>query len=122
MKTTSLELSKQLKEAGYPQEDHAHYWGGIGNWGLWCKHVIDDMDSRETRFEWVASPTADEILDVLPMDIKGHKSIQMGKWDGKYVIRYELLDNSLAGFREDEESLAAAAAKMWLHLKKEGLI
>lgn len=77
MKTVSLELSKQLKEAGYPQTRVSFYY------------VLDDSVEEKLKPWYVlvfrgqyknlgfqantkryASPTADEILDLLPSHIR----------------------------------------------------
>ena len=64
------EWAEKLKEAGYPQES-LHWWGGIGNMGIWCDHVKDDLPAGEKRFNWFAAPTASEILEKLPEEIDG---------------------------------------------------
>lgn len=134
MRTVSLELARQLKEAGYPQEEQLFYWTNsfnhtqyglthavaIGSDGFNCYPEWELSDVMVT--EGFASPTADEILDQLPEIINGYKAIEIGKYADKYVIRYQLIDNSLLGIRFDDEFLVDAAAQCWLYLKKENLL
>lgn len=62
----SLDIAKKLKELGVKQES-IHYWGLInGSGGVWCKHVIDQMDERETRFTWISAFTVAELGEMLP--------------------------------------------------------
>src|SRR5690349_7346958 len=80
MKITSLELSKQLKEAGYPQESY-FYWNEYTvnhNKGWKLQHwTPEHMDNYRKNYEGkakggliaktiIASPTADEVLEQLP--------------------------------------------------------
>lgn len=145
MKTVNLELSKQLKEAGYPQESAEHeYCGG---------HVWYHDDQIEGKFEecgstdllgkdqycnkeeltceyFIASPTADEILDKLPEHVgeilkKGSGGLTISKYKDEYAVWYcsakdrtSLFGPTLTHFG----TLADAAAQMWLYLKKEGLL
>ena len=122
----SLELAKQLKEAGYPQE---------GLW-WWCEErmredgkvvgvKIYEGDVALTRKYnapelniWVA-PTVAELGEVLPYWVwsgRGHDG------NGKAVSFHckSLMVTSYPTFKRLTE--AAARAKMWLYLKKEGLL
>lgn len=131
MKTVSLELSKQLKEAGYPQESYflwkKYRLNGEIKWKL-TNEYPDDMYPADAIF---ASPTADEVLEKLPSEIQkdGHfYSIAISKtrinhfWvDYRYFSRHKIFH-----LRDYEyspiESLANAAAKIWLYLKEKGFI
>lgn len=119
MKTVSLELSKQLKETGY-QQISEFYW-------------IQDIDETWVRTrltiikERIASPTADEILDQLPDLITkdGREyELEIGKGKIKWgvVYNWEKYDEQRYLLHATGNCLADAAAKMWLYLKKEGLL
>jgi hypothetical protein len=134
MKTVSLELSKQLKEAGCPQETHFV-------WNIFEDHTLEGGHSEEERASLVtheyaskkpvwkysddfhASPTADEILDQLPIKIE----VENTYWEltiehhfsGVWGLRYGF-EVAVTGLSNG--SLADAAALMWLFLKKEGLL
>lgn len=118
MKTVNLELSKSLKEVGYEQEPMAAYWYqsklARGEWqysiNLFPGKQIDWDGYKEDQF--FASPTADEILEKLPRQMEVKKS---GVLEFPYWVKVG--DDEMTG-----ESLADAAAKMWLYLRKEGLL
>lgn len=125
MKTTSLEISKLLKEAGYQQEDAEYCW----------YEVFKDDEYRVERFDsqlaksnieystlTFASPTADEILDQLPIPlVHGGRNLEMfiDVFQGLYLVGY-------ADYYSDDkpykDTMADACAELWLYLKKEGLI
>lgn len=133
MKTVSLELAKSLKEKGYPQG--GHFWwdfNGIEDiWILVCEMELPSDYIQDSNFY---APTADEILDLLPdyvqfeehslpFKLKIHKELE------EYQIVYarhrriitEKLDYQERG-RCFADSLADAAAKMWLYLKENDLL
>lgn len=127
MKTTNLELSKQLKEAGYRQVAYLYHiqysddpqtnrstLATYSNLDFEYQHPDKEHDKR--RF---ASPTADELLDQLPSILKG-KFLNLYKRVDGWHISYELPDRFF--HREVETDLADAAAKMWLYLKKQNLL
>lgn len=123
MKTTSLELSKQLLEAGFPQESY-FYWFKASKpftndeweWVLITKEKQDLEFQRVGRS--IASPTAEEILERLPV------GISIEKERGDYYIRLDgdgdIIPGNLSGCRG--ESLAEAAGKQWLYLKEHNLL
>lgn len=129
MKTVSLELSKELKKAGYPQK-------GERNW-RYNENPNDAMlvefPFESSRFEFCAAPTADEILDILPFDIIGdegmrfdlniYRELNFGRW----VVCYWWDEDSRRKSGEKIENieantLADAAALMWLYLKEKELL
>lgn len=121
MKTVNLELSKQLKEAGYPQES-CFWWEDLfdGN-----AQLSDNRRLSVKGVKYWSSPTADEILEQLPAQIK-NKRLQIDKMPaGEFCISYIPFNES-----DSEEivimgttpTLADAAAKMWLYIKKEDLL
>lgn len=139
MKTVSLELAKQLKEAGYPQEGYFFWWVNVTDKSQnpilahfqGTQSNEDYLNEHEDKYEFFAAPTADEILDRLPKKITVsemdyfldvyHEEDVLDEW----VVAYNYIRHNL-GFkshhREMEETIADAAAKMWLYLKKEKLI
>jgi len=109
---TSLELSKQLKEVGWKKETEFWYLpcfnGELEEWHLVPKKEICGCGGCKRA---VPAPISDELLEELP----------------KFVAITKLNDNSysviLLGTDIDFRSnLPNALAKMWLYLKKEGLI
>lgn len=116
MKTTSLELSKELKEAGFPQNRK----------GMW--YVLMEPNTYHFAYNLlqvyidddVAAPTADEILDVLPAYIEDMYplSIQKGPVVYTWLVRYENKKDT----RFICNSLAEAAGKLYIYLKKNNLL
>ncbi len=129
MKVVNLGLAKQLKEIGYPQET-----GKIGfYWSIpedkeehaFVKYArIPDENNelyKASGNKSFAAPSADEIIDRLPLDVSFNKFEE-----GLYMVRWlekVSMDNPMAKYhREIEGNLAEAAGRMWLYLKKEKLI
>ena len=133
MKTTNYEISKQLAEAGF--EDGYIYAWYFDLEGLpWiqeiqhAKNIAVNRHGEETRLTF-AAPAYDleTILEALP------NFIENGNGTGNCLvvdvafgeIHYEGDCDNDAMFittTEENESLADAAAKLWLKLKKEGLV
>lgn len=125
----SLDLAKQLKEAGYPQgtEFYWHRRGkDVSENPAYKSRVIDQrtLNTMSDQGSYVAAPLATELLEQLPPRIEGedlevYKGI--GGPDYHYYVQY-------AARRHNEgvlqclgaESLPDALAQMWLWLKKEG--
>lgn len=123
----SLELAKKLKGAGCVQESE---W-------YWCEPFISDengvMPTESALYpndEIIMQNTkkiasafhVGELGEMLPEKIEGYQAIDMGKYQGKNVVRYLKIGNSLSGIRFDEDTEAECRGKMLLYLKKEGLI
>lgn len=142
IKTTSLELSKQLKENGFPQESKFWYVNTGEDQNPENYILVVDAPTSEafSEAEMYAAPTAEEILDLLPVyaqfekeslpfEFRMHKAIG-GEFPDEYEIfycRYRRIitdkeDNYQERGRCWSESLAEAAGKCWLYLKKEGLL
>lgn len=113
MKTVNLDLSKQLKEAGYPQKSFFSWsWYGNRNYPDW--EVIPKW-GNESEY---AAPLADEILEQLPCATQQEWFvISKNPSKEEWVIDWNTKNEMFKG-----DTLADAAAKMWLYLKKEGLI
>jgi len=114
----SLELSKKLAEAGYPQEG---YWW----WNQHFRDFREDNDyailERDNKaYDYVricAAPTVSELMEQLPVTIPTEKHLQITKWDNAtgghfFAVDYGIVDHN--GF--SDVSLANACAKMWLWL------
>lgn len=92
MKTTNYEISKQLVEAGFKGETNT------------TKAMLGTKDYPAFHLE--------TILEKLPKN---------------YLLRSDWMECFLCGDfhgtkRQDNESLADTAARLWLKLKKEGLV
>lgn len=119
MKTVSLKLAKQLKEAGYPQV-------GSNTWlRRWHNqpYILNQGGSFETKDKeaWAISPTADELYDSLPILTTTMKR-KTGEYHVSLVVQY---GDGGKGHSEQSENLADALAKMMLWLlenKPSGLI
>lgn len=144
MKTVNLELSKQLKEAGFPQESQFKYCGGH-MWyhddpegeGEFKECEYDGLLGEDEYCEgagmtcgyFIASPTADEILDQLPESIRVSEMdyhievIRDG--DKDWIVNYSFVKHHI-GYKVNvsfsANTLADAAARSYIYLKKEGLI
>ena len=140
---TSLDWSKKLKEAGWPQEDAIWYWVGHmlddnmepTSWSLWPR------EKEEYREQWKphihAAPTAEEILRRLPLWIKSKKNIvrthaksktisgqrikfHLERFDGGYALFYGTKYSPLCYVEGD--TLANAAAAMYCYLAEQKLL
>lgn len=124
----TLELAKKLKETGYPQESLFYY-----EFDLDETEIGGDIATLRFREDciWLntddsySAPTATELLNELPEVIvvknKVH-SFWCNKIDGLYRCGYDENCYEEYGFQEDDKSMANAMAKLYLELKKEGLL
>lgn len=140
MKTVSLELSKQLKEAGYPQDvlnNHLFYMKLEDFDGYY--HIARN-NTPNNVLDKIASPSADEILDRLPWMVEKNKlhyylNIDRMVDEGGYGIEYKIetlveevvlrkegKEDLFVLHREETKVLADAAAKMWLYLEQHNLL
>lgn len=138
MKTTSYEISKKLKEAGFEAETD-FYWYCYDN-GLAMRHVAD-ADGKGN----VKSYDLETILDALPDSItRKYKSKEDGEVKefkekliiekneiryscddienaddaNRYYQEYGYMQNISVFKKFDEKSLANTAGRMWLELKE----
>jgi len=143
MKTVSLELAKQLKEKGYPQDitfsGSYFYQGTINEIEKEEGYVL--LSHRELLgFKGaikILAPTADEILERLPARITNPSTRNMDRLT--FFIRGHAGDDSKQDVRDGftleywtnynqplvrirDDTLADAAAKMWLYLKENDLL
>ena len=121
----SLDLAKQLKEAGYKQDTSMWIWTWDNEddtgYVLFCvnqfKSVHDEF--MECEYEYWDAPTVAELGEALPEYTKSFKDIIYAlnnplwscssKKQGKYYF-------------SQADTEADVRAKMWLYLKKEGLL
>ena len=132
MKTVSLELSKQLKDAGYPQESY-FWWRVYDRTSEKEPHVVSkgeyERQYREPIRDYIhiASPLADEILDRLPFAVYIKKRTKKREFwfiverlSHGWWLRYQYGKETIAPVIE--RSITEAAARCWLSLKKENLL
>lgn len=121
----SLDLAKQLKEAGYSQQSE-FYFRPTGS--------IYHGDGHPTLPDDVAAPLSTELLEQLPETIydedesSGMKyDLDIWKKEGLYHVAYwwdedtRRLSN-VKHMKFSDASLPNALAEMWLWLKKENLL
>lgn len=128
----SLDLSKQLKEAGYPQEGYFVWIQDFDNEiKLYDDTQMSDYFGCRSR-EICIAPTVAELGEALP---DFHYS-KYSKNTSKSILEKHYLTHSYnlrkTGVREktcydeirlgDNNSEADARAKMWLYLKEKGLL
>jgi hypothetical protein len=135
----SLELAKELKENGYPQDTvfawserlkgTGHTWDPYDGTGKY--EVIPNTSSEHPLDHKYAAPTASEIGGQLPEYVSDDWFLEMykdrsnSKDEEWYLVRY--VDNDGIGSTEikvgfNEPCEANARAKMWLYLKRNRLL
>ena len=127
----SLEIAKQLKEAGW-KEPTIHQWSdnyyGVLTFGKPAENfkgeyrIVDSpvmLDDTE-----YPAPFATEILEELPFIITDSENrsylLTIERIEGNYWIRLIAMDNAQRYFGAVDKSFTNALAKMWLYLRKEG--
>lgn len=134
----SLELAKQLKAEGYPQE--SLFTWNVGIESCHPNLVVTNekgFDRTNRFFHFYAAPTASEIGEQLPKritasaklsnsssrDVPREYMLIMGYNNGKYFLRYRIVEDYLGYTPEiNDDSEANARAKMYLYLKIKGLL
>lgn len=116
--TTSLSLSRELKEAKVPQVS-TFYWHLDGNdeWELVMK---DDVAPQVMKY-CISGFLAEEIGRWLPYDIPNEipNSWVVGR-DERYFCAYETVDKELHA--EYGDTMAECMGKMLLYLLRQGLL
>ena len=107
-KTTSYEISKKLKEAGFEAETE-YYWHAIND-KIELHHVA------RAGLGDVKAYDLETILDALRQTRK--RIMIVGKSDN-WGINFDYEFNK---YSQENESLADTAGRMWLLLKEKGLI
>ena len=123
----SLELAKQLKEAGFPQES-LFYWVYPGTWwGDGDEPLLFERGHffRSSTFVvgkdcGIPAPTVAELGEALPayLDNNNTPTLTLDKGDGWDCCYKDRKQHHLVG----AEKMSDVLAKMWLYLKKEGLL
>ena len=122
---TSLELAKQLKEAGYPQEGLFYWWKKAGLTPKVDFHAYVKFSNYvDLKDIFVVAPTVAELGEALPDFVAEDFGLEMIKIGKSWVINYtwEYVNESGAIGGESSENLAECFALMWLKLKEEGLL
>jgi len=121
-KVTSLELSKQLKEAGFPQRTAFYWWRPNFTTNNWCIEywqsypgIIDDRV--------IAAPLPCELGEMLPSQLNDGSYWELHKIDeNEWQLGYGEIHSNLWVHHVEADTEADARAKMWLYLKEKGLI
>ena len=111
-KTTSYEISKKLKEAGFDAES-SFFWCRLDK-DLIRIHISQSHSVPES-IDKIKAYDLETILDALPKINKQEYLLCSGG------IVY-LNDDYISVGKEKNESLADTAGRMWLLLKEKGLI
>ena len=116
----SLELAKQLKAAGYPQES-LFYWNGNEEFNYIVKYK-DDLFGWKEAIK-ISAPTASELGGVLGVDeTKKIVSYHFWKYPDEDLYNFGWVDADGGEENFGEEKLIDAMAEAWLYLKKENLL
>ena len=126
-----LEIAKELKENGFPQ--NCHFWHGYNTCN--CLNIYCYVPN--VFYEKICSaPISDEILKELPDVIKWKKEL----WTEEATLKIERLFDNICNeiehvtyytdFSDDavtdefnsDRKLSNSLARLWLYLKKEGYI
>lgn len=128
MNTVSLDLAKQLKANGFPQETYFYItFDKFENQEKLKQYspAYLPADKKHIPDDWYAAPTADEILDVL----KDYIIVKRSNGELEISVNWCVNDDSEEGFHMDDHkivgkntSLAEAAGEMYLYLKKSNLL
>lgn len=127
--TTSLEMCKKLKEAGWPQDGTEFFWRtsvGLDAEIIWDKGHVGGWNKY-----FYAAPTAEEILRRLPKKIVQVPKFSYGDpevlmltanmtTNDLWYVRY--LSSRIQQYGEADASLANAAAAMYCYLSENKLL
>lgn len=123
MKITSYEISNQLAEAEFKAETD-FYWE---KWNQGEPELLHEKEQTPNLIEQVPAYDLETILDALPPKIaRGEgrsptSSFIFTKNGMGYAQKPQIEFQEFIN-RQENESLADTAAKLWLKLKKEGLV
>ncbi len=124
--TTSLPLSKRLKEAGVPQESMFVWSEHTDPATLWRSDLFDDNDVNKIRgYENYAAFLSDELARWLPDEIEFHENyydLNLRKWPKEWTVYYYNDAYKKRPFTMKGETLAEAMGEILCYLLKEGLI
>lgn len=116
-----LEIAKELKENGFPQESFIDWLYNATD--EWC--LVSQECSAYDKDRWVeidknrvcSAPTSDEILKELPNQIEKRR-LEIIAGENSFLAIYEKGNMKLSGHLNDK--LSNSLASLWLNLKKEG--
>ena len=121
--TTSLELSKKLKEVGFPQDTY-FYWSknmDLVHWRVENREFYK-VDLRTD----IAAPTAEELLEWLPayIDKKQGLWLSLEKIDTATKNKYKACygDEGISYIERVDNTPANAIARMVIYLAKNKII
>ena len=127
---TSLEVSKKLKEAGFPQDDCDAYWCNNPEYGdiIYSVEDICVLDGivylHGSVYEGYAAPCVGRLAEELPWKIENHYPYT----DDEYSFREEYECDGFIWVRfkhvtiTKAETEADARALIWIDIKEKGLI
>lgn len=127
MKTVSLEIAKQLKEAGFPQKSDM-IWLNIDD-EIELLHISKIFKPHlPLHTISYAAPTAEDILDLLPERITHRRCLYMTPTaeellpdENNYYVFYEkasTLGEETGNPEFGGKTLVEALAKMWIYLNE----
>ena len=116
----NLELSKQLKELGYPQDSLFHWvkYSNLGKieYAVYTQRQIDKANLDEWDFEVICyAPTVAELGEELPENVLSYR------WDNRYLAVAREKDNRVI-YQLCSDTEANARAKMKIYLSKTNLL
>lgn len=129
-----LELAKELKENGFPQENSNFYWqiNHLFNNNLYFRFKdslgfnYEQYLQEDSGQEIYSAPTSDEILKELPNYISKDiiYDLTIKNYPATFIVYYKncFEEKELIDFRFTDKKLSNALAKMYIYLKKEGYI
>ena len=132
MKTTNYEISKQLAEAGFEAETEFY----CVKWNEGEPELVHESQQTPNLIESVPAWDLETILEALPKNIITYPDEKITEQPIEKLrlemdeIGYYFSDKDDYGrdncftylHREESESLADCAARLWLKLKQEGLV
>jgi hypothetical protein len=119
----SLELAKQMKEAGFNKETE-FWWVHNKIRDTWeIKYGLSEcIKEHQESWEHYPAPLATEILEELPNELGNLKELTIHKLpEEKWRVNY-WDDEKLKCIQKFDKSLPNALAKLWLYLRKEKII
>ena len=108
----TYELAKQLKEAGFPQEDRAFYFEGKTTFSISSEN--DNFNGGYEQEVYCADPTLEELIEAC-----GDKFQELSRgWKIWHAGAGEWLGDSDYEFMGEGETPKEAVANLWLKLNK----
>ena len=115
----SLELAREMKELGAEQDSIfwwvKHFKSGT-NRNIWS--LFYSRDENDLVNKYISAFTVAELGEMLPFNYTAIKHISMGIWFGVEFF----MGGTAESIEINAKTEADVRAKVWLHLKKEGLL